>query len=76
MATPIGDVLRTVFARPETGDFLLFFTDGIIEVEANNGSQLASKVCGKAFAPTSISLPSLCSMLLSVMFTGLAIRQS
>ena len=22
-----------------TGDFLLFFTDGIIEVEANNGSQ-------------------------------------
>ena len=30
---------KTTEASLETGDFLLFFTDGIIEVEANNGSQ-------------------------------------
>jgi serine phosphatase RsbU (regulator of sigma subunit) len=30
---------KTTESRLEAGDFLLFFTDGIIEVEASNGSQ-------------------------------------
>jgi phosphoserine phosphatase RsbU/P len=30
---------KTTEAKLEAGDFLLFFTDGIIEVEANDGSQ-------------------------------------
>jgi phosphoserine phosphatase RsbU/P len=30
---------KTTEARIEPGDFLLFFTDGIIEVEASDGSQ-------------------------------------
>jgi serine phosphatase RsbU (regulator of sigma subunit) len=42
------------------GDFLLFYTDGIIEVQAGTAASLALKVYEKAFDPILISPRSLC----------------
>jgi hypothetical protein len=47
---------HTLEASTETqlvpGEFLLFFTDGILKSTRVTAASLASKVCGKPFAPS------------------------
>jgi serine phosphatase RsbU (regulator of sigma subunit) len=75
----IGIIPNAQFKTKEmklaSGDCLLFYTDGIIEVEAKDGSQFGIEGLRESVRSIVIGPLSLCSMLLSVIFTSSAIRQ-
>jgi serine phosphatase RsbU (regulator of sigma subunit) len=67
---------KTSEAKLSPGDFLLFFTDGILRWRIRETVTLALKVCSKAFDPMFISPLSLCSKPLLVTFTSLPAPKS